>query len=151
MAILEVGINIGIRNLLEIKYYKSSDNLLDPNLRAGFLSALESFTNEVFGDDINVVSLASFKLVCYCDLIALPSDNSRNKQPLLSYAIVEKETDVEVVKEQLEQVNSYFLNRYSINDIFSKKNKYFKEFKTRIDELLGDLKLKTEDRFRSIF
>ncbi|MHA2431274.1 MAG: hypothetical protein ACXACC_09650, partial [Promethearchaeota archaeon] len=85
MAILEVGINLGIRNLIEIKYYSSSDNLLDPNLRAGFLSALESFTNEVFGDDINVVSLASFKLVCYCDLVALPNDPS-NSQPLLSYA-----------------------------------------------------------------
>ena len=70
MAVLEVGINIGTKNLVEIKYYSSSDNPLDPNLRAGFLSALESFTNEVFGDNINVVSLASFKLVCYCYLIA---------------------------------------------------------------------------------
>ena len=93
MAILEVGINLGIHNLIEIKYYSSSDNLLDPNLRAGFLSALESFTSEVFGDDINVISLASFKLVCYCDLISLPN-NPKDKQPLLSYAIIEKETEV---------------------------------------------------------
>ena len=63
-----MGINLGGRNLLEIKYYSSSD-ALDPNLRAGFLSALESFTTEVFGDDINVVSLASYKLVCFCDPI----------------------------------------------------------------------------------
>ena len=150
MAILEVGINLGVHNLIEIKYYSSSDNLLDPNLRAGFLSALESFTNEVFGDDINVVSLASFKLVCYCDLVALPNDPSNN-QPLLSYAIIEKETDAEIVKKLLSQLNSHFLNRYSLNDIFSKKDKYFKKFADRINEILGDLKLKTEDRFRSIF
>ncbi|MFX1492723.1 MAG: hypothetical protein ACFFBZ_00415 [Promethearchaeota archaeon] len=150
MAILEVGINLGIRNLIEIKYYSSSDNLLDPNLRAGFLSALESFTHEVFGDDINVVSLASFKLVCYCDLVALPNDPS-NSQPLLSYAIIEKETDAEIVKKLLSQLNSHFLNRYSLNDIFSKKDKYFKNFVDRINEILGDLRLKTEDRFRSIF
>jgi hypothetical protein len=150
MAILEVGINLGIRNLIEIKYYSSSDNLLDPNLRAGFLSALESFTNEVFGDDINVVSLASFKLVCYCDLVALPNDPS-NSQPLLSYAIIEKETDAEIVKKLLSQLNSHFLNRYSLNDIFSKKDKYFKVFADRINTILGDLRLKTEDRFRSIF
>lgn len=151
MAILEVGINLGIRNIIEIKYYSSSDNILDPDLRAGFLSALESFTNEVFGDDINVVSLASFKLVCYCDLIALPTDDSSNKQPLLSYAIIEKETDSEIVKKYLHKINSHFLNRYSLNDIFSKKGKFFKNFEDRIDEILGDLKLKTEDRFRSIF
>ncbi len=151
MAILEVGINLGMRNLVEVKYYTSSDNILDPNLRAGFLTALESFTSEVFGDDINVISLASFKLVCYCEMITLPTDDVTNKQPLLSYAIIEKTTDASVVKEQLNQIISYFLNRYSLNDIFSKKPKYFRQFENRINELLGDLKLKTEDRFRSLF
>ncbi|MCK4370449.1 MAG: hypothetical protein KAW03_05235, partial [Candidatus Lokiarchaeota archaeon] len=126
MAILEVGINLGMRNLVEIKYYISSDNVLDPNLRAGFLTALESFTSEVFGDDINVISLASFKLVCYCEMITLPDDDVTNKQPLLSYAIIEKSTDASVVKEQLNEIISYFLNRYPLNDIFSKKPKYFK-------------------------
>ncbi|MHA2366966.1 MAG: hypothetical protein ACXAC7_23640 [Candidatus Hodarchaeales archaeon] len=151
MAILEVGINLGMRNLVEIKYYKSSDNVLDPNLRAGFLTALESFTTEVFGDDISIISLASFKLVCYCEMIQLPDDDVTNKQPLLSYAIIEKGTDASIVKEQLNQILSYFLNRYPLNDIFSKKPKYFKQFESRINETLGDLRLKTEDRFRSLF
>ncbi len=151
MAILEVGINLGMRSLVEIKYYKSSDNVLDPNLRAGFLTALESFTSEVFGDDINVISLASFKLVCYCEMIQLPTDDANNKQPLLSFAIIEKGTDTSVVKEQLNRIISYFINRYSLNDIFSKKPKYFRQFENRINEILGDLKLKTEDRFRSLF
>lgn len=151
MAILEVGVNLGTKNLIEIKYYSSSDNVLDADLRAGFLSALESFTTEVFGDNINVVSLASFKLVCYSEMIALPGDDPNNKQPLLSYAIIEKETDTILVKQYLTEILSYFLNRYSLNDIFEKKYKYFKTFESRINEILGDLKLKTEDRFRSIF
>lgn len=151
MAILECGINIGMKNLIEVKYYSSSDNLLDPNLRAGFLTALESFTSEVFGDDINVISLARFKLVCYCELVKLPGKEDENTQPLLSFAIIEKGTEVQVVKEQLNDIISHFLNRYSLNDIFSKKPKYFKNFEARINEILGDLKLKTEDRFRSIF
>ena len=151
MAILELGINLGIRNILNKRYYDSDTGVgLDPELRAGFLSALESFTTEVFGDDINVISLASFKLVCYCDLISLPNDKS-NKQPLISFAITEKETDSEMVKRHLEEINSHFLNRYSLNDIFSKKEKFFKKFESRIDDIIGDLKLKTEDRFRSIF
>ncbi|MHA1488267.1 MAG: hypothetical protein ACTSRI_01270 [Promethearchaeota archaeon] len=154
MAILELGINLGIRNIVEVKYYSSSENYgLDPNLRAGFLSALESFTSEVFGDDIHVVSLASFKLVCFCEIIELPKSDVKenNTQPLLYYAIIEKETDADVVKEHLNKINFHFLNRYSLNDIFSKKARYFKKFNSRIDEILGDLKLKTEDRFRSIF
>ena len=151
MAILELGINLGIRNLLNIKYYDSDTGVgLDPELRAGFLSALESFTSEVFGDHINVISLASFKLVCYCDLISLPNDES-NKQPLISFAITEKKTESGVVKKHLSEINSHFLNRYSLNDIFSKKEKFFRQFEERIDKIIGDLKLKTEDRFRSIF
>ncbi|MBN1801324.1 MAG: hypothetical protein JW891_07450 [Candidatus Lokiarchaeota archaeon] len=153
MAILEVGINLGPRNLIERKYYSSSDNVFDPNLRAGFLSALEHFTTEVFGDDINIVSLASYKLVCYCHTISKPDlgDKIKDKVPLLSYAIIEKETDAQIVKTHLEKINAYFLNRFSFYDIFSKKNKYFQSFSKRIDEILGDLHLKTEDRFRSIF
>ncbi len=151
MAILEIGINIGIRNLVEIKYYLSTDNVLDPDLRAGFLTALESFANEVFGDNISIISLASFKLVCYCEMVQLPGNEVNNMQPLLSYAIIEKETDTDVVKQQLNKVISYFRNRYSLNDIFSKTPKYFKKADSRINKILGDLKLKTEDRFRSIF
>ena len=88
--------------------------------------------------------------MCYCDLVALPNDQS-NKQPLISFAIIEKETDAEIVKRHLREINSHFLNRYSLNDIFSKKEKFFVKFEERIDKLLGDLKMKTEDRFRSIF
>jgi hypothetical protein len=153
MAILEVGINLGNRNLLEIKYYSTSDNVLDPNLRAGFLSALESFTNEVFKDDISTVSLASFKLVVFSEMVSLPGSETTkgNTQPLLYYAIIEKDTESAVVKEQLKVINNHFLNRYSMNDIFSKKPKFFQGFKERIDNILGDLRLKTEDRFRSLF
>ncbi|MFW9898384.1 MAG: hypothetical protein ACFFDO_03905 [Candidatus Thorarchaeota archaeon] len=150
MAILEVGINIGNRNILEILYYTSSD-VLDPNLRAGFLSALESFTTEVFGDDINVVSLASFKLVCYCEMIALPGEDKANSQPLLAYAIIEKETESEIVKRLLEEIIQNFLNQYSIINIFEKKEKYFRKFESKINDILGDLKMKTEDRFKSLF
>lgn len=150
MAILECGINIGNRNLIEVRYYASSD-VLDPNLRAGFLSALESFTTEVFSDSINVVSLASFKLVCFCEMVALPGEDKDNTQPLLAYAIIEKETESEVVKGLLNEIIMTFTNRYSVFDIFEKKSKYFRKFDIRISNILGDLKMKTEDRFKSLF
>jgi len=150
MTVLEVGINIGNRNILEIRYYTSSD-VLNPDLRAGFLSALESFTTEVFGDDINVVSLASFKLVCFCEMLALPGEDTSNTQPLLAYAIIEKETESEVVQRLLNEIVLTFINRYSVLDIFEKKAKFFRRFEVRISDILGDLKMKTEDRFKSLF
>ncbi len=150
MAVLEVGINLSNNSLIEIKYYSSSDDHgLDPNLRAGFLAALESFTSEVFGDALNVVSLASFKLVCACDSIGLPGNTE--KTALLSWAIIEKDTDVVVVRKLLGEINAHFLNRFALNDIFEKKPKFFAKFESRMNEILGDLKLKTEDRFKSLF
>lgn len=154
MAILEVGVNLGSRNLLEKIYYEETDNRgLDPNLRAGFLSALESFTTEVFGDNVNVVSLASFKLVCYSEEVSLPGSEEKNRETLLCYAIIEKDTsEPDVIKNLLKKITNLFLNRYSLHDIFfkNKKKAKFHKFNKRIDETLGDLCLKTEDRFRSI-
>ncbi len=150
MPIFETGINLGNRNLIEIQYYSSPEQL-DPNLRAGFIQALDGFSHEVMGDQIDIVSLAAFKLVCVSVPMALPGVSTpEDTLPLISFAIIDKEISVEVVKEQLELVVNRFINRYSINDIFSKKPRYFKKFKSLIDDILGDLKLKEEDRFKSI-
>jgi hypothetical protein len=148
-----MGINLGGRNIFEIKFYTDTTNPLDADLRAGFLSALESFTSEIFNDDINVVSLSEFKMVCYTEIVRLPLPEERNNsQSLIYYAIIGKETDTEIVKKQLNKISSHFLNRFPLNDIFTKKKRYFnKKFESRVSEILGDLKLKTEDRFRSIF
>lgn len=150
MAVLEVGINLGMKNLVEIKYY-SSDNVIDPNIRAKFLTALESFITEVYGDKINIISLSNFEIVCYYKIVQIPSELVDNTQPLLSYAIIEKGTEHDFVKQHLKKIISNFLNHYALNDIFSKEPKYFMKFETQIDEILGDLRLKIDDRIRSIF
>lgn len=151
MAVLEVGINLGMKNLVEIKYYSSTDNVLDPNIRAKFLSGLKSFIKEVFGDKINVISLSNFEIVCYFKMIELLGKEVNDPQALLSYAIIEKGTDPNFVKQHLKEIISYFLNRYPLNDIFSKKVKYFKKSEPQISEILGDLRFKVEDRIKSVF
>lgn len=151
MPIYETGINIGSRTLVEILYYSSSEQL-DPTLRSGFLQALEGFSKEVMGDSINTISLASFKLVCVSSAITLPGKSTpEDTLPLIHYAIIDKQLSVELIKKHLEVIMGRFTNRYSINDIFTKKAKYFKEFIEVVDKILGDLKLKEEDRFKSIF
>ncbi len=151
MAVLEVGINLGLKNLVDIKYYSSSDKILDPNIRARFLAGLKDFISEVFGDKIKVISLSSFEIVCYYKMVQLPSKLASEPEPLLSFAIIEKGTNHSFVKKHLQEINSEFLNHYAINDFFSKKPKYFKNFIPQIDEILGDLRLKIDDRIRSVF
>jgi hypothetical protein len=151
MAVLEVGINLGMKKLLEIRYYSSMDNVLDPNIRARFLNGLEDFINEVFGDEINVISLSSFEIICYYKMIQFSNKDANDFLPLLTFAIIEKGTDHDFVKQHLKKVYSLFLENYDLNEIFMKKSKFFKNFEPQVDEILGDLRFKLEDRIRSIF
>jgi hypothetical protein len=151
MAVLEIGINLGTRNLVEIQYYSSSDKILDPNIRARFLNGLEDFINEVFGDEINVISLSSFEIICYYEMIQISSKEINNSQPLLTFAIIDKGTSHDFVKKHLKEIVSRFLKNFSLNDILTKEPKFFKKFEPEIDEILGDLRLNIEDRIRAVF
>lgn len=151
MAVLEVGINFGMKNLVEIKYYSSSDKVLDPNIRAKFLNGLENFINEVYGDKINVISLSSFEIIIYYEMVQLIKDKTNKAKPLLSYAIIERDTNHKFVTKHLQKIISKFLKKFDINDLISKEPKYFKKFGPKIDKILGDLRFKIEDRIKSIF
>jgi len=151
MAVLEVGINLGMKNLVDIKYYSSSDKILNPDIRARFLAGLKSFLSELFHDKINVISLSNFEIICYYKMVHIPSEVDNKPQPLLTFAIIERGTNHNFVKRHLKEIVSSFLDRFPINDIFSKEPKYFKKFIPRIDEILGDLRLKIEDRISTVF
>ena len=145
MVILEVGINLDLHNILEIKYYSSPDELISSDLRARFLSALKSFSSETLGEDIGVISLAPYELVCYCKEISLSFDGKEKNVPLLLYAIIEKGTDIEVVKDSLKKLHSIFTNTYTPDEIITQKTDYFKGFQAQIDEIFNKLNLKLEE------
>ncbi|MFW9874977.1 MAG: hypothetical protein ACFFG0_17865 [Candidatus Thorarchaeota archaeon] len=151
MAVLEIGIYLGMRSLVEIQYYSSSDNILNPNIRVRFLHGLEDFANEVFGDEINVISLSKYEIICYSEIIHLPNNKDHKPQALLTFAIIDKGTDQNFVKQHLQEILSLFLKNYTLNDIFTKTSKFFKKFKSIIDEILGDLRLNIDDRIKTVF
>ncbi|MHA1932114.1 MAG: hypothetical protein ACW96X_06215 [Promethearchaeota archaeon] len=151
MAVLEVGINLGRKSLVEIKYYSSTDDVLDPGIRANFLIGLESFLDEAFGDRINTISLSDFKFIVYFKKIQVPDEDINNTELLLSFAIIEQETDPSFVKKHLKEILREFRDQYALSDILSKDSDYFQKFKGRVNEILGDLKLKIDDRLRSLF
>ncbi|MHA2005969.1 MAG: hypothetical protein ACXABO_00545 [Promethearchaeota archaeon] len=150
MVVLEVGINVGMKNLVEIRYYSSPDSGLDPKIRALFFAGLENYVTEVYGDQIKVISLSRFQIIFSYKEIRLPGEEEDNTQPLLSYAITEKEIKVNFVHQHLKEILSDFLKKYTPKDIFSKDPRYFFKFHPRIDRILGDLKLSTEDRIGSV-
>lgn len=150
MAILEVGINLGLKKLVEIKYYSKSDNVINSNIRAKFLAGMESYLSEVYADKLNVISFSDFQIVCYYKVLELHSKDFEDKQPLLVFAIIEKGTDPILVKKHLKKIKTLFLKEYDLKDVFQKKLN-FKNFELRINKILGDLRFKVEDRISSLF
>ena len=151
MAVLEVGINLGKKPLVAIKYYSSSDFVLDPRIRAQFLIGVGHFLDEAFGDEINVISLSDFKFIFYYKKVQVPGKDKNNTEPLLAFAIIEQDTDPSFVKKHLKKMLSKFRKQFAPSDIVSKDPNYFKTFEKRINEILGDLRFKIDDRLRSLF
>ena len=151
MAILELGVNFGPKNLLTVKYYSDSDNVISPELRAKFLTGLEDFVSEVYGDKMNVISFSNFQIVCYYKMIQLTDTDLDNSVPLLVFAIIEKETDPIFVKKHLKEILIEFLKEFEVHEIICEDIETFEHFDQKIEAILGDLRFKLDDRISSLF
>jgi hypothetical protein len=85
------------------------------------------------------------------DLPKLKQSGVMVHHSLMMYTIVEKSSDEKVVTKAMNNILSVFLNRYSWNDIQSLNIKKFKKFNKRMEKIFGDLILRSEDRFKSLF
>ena len=118
MAILEIGINYGMKNLVELKYYKTSDKILDSKIRAKFLAGVQDYISEVYHDKMNVISFSDFQIACYYKKIHLPDEESPNRPLLIAFAIIEKGTDHDLINKHLKLIINEFLNMYNLDDMF---------------------------------
>ncbi|HMF33184.1 MAG TPA: hypothetical protein VKK79_17295 [Candidatus Lokiarchaeia archaeon] len=148
MAILEAGLNYEGMTLVSQKYYDTEIEF-DDRLRSGLLSAISSFAKEAFQDTIESFSLSKFEIICIRRSINVPGNKIESN--LLAYAITDKDTNLKIVKSFLGKIVDAFLNRFSVRDIGGGDMEKFEGFKDRIDQIFSDLRLKTEDRFKSIF
>jgi len=55
------------------------------------------------------------------------------------------------VKKNLKEIISEFLNFFPVNEIICEDIEIFKEFEQQINQILGDLRFKLNDRINTIF
>ena len=151
MAILEIGINLGIKNLIAVNYYPALDKEFDQETRAKFLAGLKDYLSEVYDDKINVISFSNFQIVCYNKMIPIADKISESTQPLLLFAVIEKDTDPMLVKQHLKKISISFREQFNPQEIINNHPDVFKSFLPHIDKILGDLRLKIEDRVSALF
>ena len=151
MAVLEIGINYDLKTLVERKYYKYADNVLDQKTRSRFITGVQSYLSEVYDDTMNVISFANLQIVCYCKSILIVEKESFEPKILMLFAIIEKGTNPDFITKHLKKIYSKFLKKYTLRDILIKEQEFFTPFEKEIDKILGDLRFKVEDRLDSLF
>lgn len=159
MAILELAILYEHQPLLEKQFYSTS-NVLDKNIRNSLLQTISGVVTEAFGEEIQSFSLGKFTITVITHSLdqeggALSNSNkssgSSHLEPLMMYCIVDQNSDDKIVLKTMKEAMNQFCNRFSVFDIQEKKIKKFKKFDKRLDKIFGDLILKSEDRFKSLF
>lgn len=148
MAILEAGIIFDGITIVSREYYASDTNL-DEQLRAGLLSAISGFAKEAFKDNIESFSLSNYTIVCQVKSVKVPGEVGESN--FMCFGIVEKGTKPKIVKKSLKKVTRAFMARYSLLDVRRGNVSFFAEFGERMDAIFKDLRLKSEDRLKSVF
>ncbi|MHA1268998.1 MAG: hypothetical protein ACTSPY_04355 [Candidatus Helarchaeota archaeon] len=145
MVIYELGIiNSGVP-LISKQYYEEHSMSVDPILRSGFLSALNSFAAQAFSDEIESFNMKNFKIVLFTHKIG--DGDSGN---IISYCIGDKKLNLKLAKKALTRIMEEFINKFGSSDLPNDLNE-FDAFIPIFDEILGDLVKKPEDRLKSIF
>jgi hypothetical protein len=159
MGILEIGVNIGNQNLLVVKFYSQEDLHKDGMLRSfsalrhDFIVAINDLAKNVFGEDLNAITLSEYRLIYTSENVENPY--IQEKVPLICYAISDngsKSNDgTEYTKKILFEVLKHFLSRYSLYTICSPGEVDFQKFEPRIHHIVGDSRFKIEETFKDIF
>jgi hypothetical protein len=142
VVIFELGIVKSGIPLVTKQYYEEYGTKVEQTLRAGFLSGMKIFAGEAFSDEIKSFTLENYKIVL----------SSRPDYPdIFVYAIGDKKLNLKFAKKALTKVLEEFFAQYKTLEDFTGNLAMFKGFDQKIDEILGDLTKKPDDRFRAVF
>ncbi|MBD3230169.1 MAG: hypothetical protein GF329_18465 [Candidatus Lokiarchaeota archaeon] len=142
MVIYELGLTKSGVPLISKQYYEEHNMAVDPVLRSGFLSALNSFAEQAFSDEIESFTMKNFRIVLLT--------YNKDELSVTSYCIGDKNLNLKVTKKALTKILDKFINKFGIKKLPKDLSK-FDNFLPVFDEILGDFAKKPEDRLKSIF
>ncbi|TFF88715.1 MAG: hypothetical protein EU549_02480, partial [Promethearchaeota archaeon] len=116
MVIYELGLTRAGIPLVSKQYYEEHNMSVDPVLRSGFLSALNSFAEQAFSDEIESFTMKNFRIVL---LSFTKKDHS-----ITSYCIGDKNLNLKVTKKALTKILDKFIKKFGIKKLPSDLSKY---------------------------
>ena len=142
MAIIEAGLIVNGIPLIRSEYIPT-EREVDPFIRTGLLTAIQTYASKAFSDEAEEMRLKKYSLIIK-DL-----DPGTNEQ-LLLYSIAERGTDLSEVKRRLANLEKKLDLSRIVLDTPIMTNE-IKHIKKQIDKELRDLCLKPADRAKNIF
>ena len=145
MAVIEVGIIVDGLPVFQIDYHIEANHdakLADPALRSGLFSAIQSFAQDAFSDDLDELRLKNIT-------ITIKTGNIQG-QGLALYAVADKDTrSMDSVRDALSKVsNRVVADGRFLDTLQPAKNLYLRDY---FDKEFRDLRMKPAERARRLF
>jgi hypothetical protein len=140
LAVIEAGVLVGGLPIVKVQYY--DDAKAGSLLTAGLLEAIQQFASDIFNDETE-----SFKMKRY-NIYLLREPFEKNK-PITAYCICERGDRETTIKDLLDIMIKRFLERF--DSIEHSSLEKYRTFETIIDNAIGDLKFRPDERLKKVF
>ncbi len=142
MAVIEAGLIVNGIPLIRSEYYPTETEV-DPFIRTGLLTAIQTFASKAFSDEAQEMQLKKYSIV-------IKDLNPGTNEQLLLYSIAEKGTDISELRRRLANLEKKLdLTRVILDTPVMTSE--IRQIKKIIDKELKDLCLKPADRAKNIF
>ena len=153
MVIREAGLLFRGFTLINQNYHKTSDNKIDKDLRSGLLTAIITFAENAFSQDlIEYFELKRFVIAFTEDNIT--AEDCTTPELLIAYAIFDKEKKIDkhirkVVVPLLTKVIIQFKEKFSGKNL--SEISQFKPFSQNIDKIFGKSTKTLDQKMKGTF
>jgi hypothetical protein len=142
VAVIEVGVIIDGLPVFQIDFHKEAGKMGDITLRSGLFSAIQSFAQDAFSDEMDELRLKNLT-------ISIKTANIMN-QNLALYAVADKDTrSIDSVRDALTKVIIRMqADNQRLSTLEPKKNDYLRDY---FEKEFKDLKMRPAERARRLF
>jgi hypothetical protein len=146
MVVREVGLIALGKSLVRKQYHPSNkEPLSEPVQWDSLVAAIESFAHTVFADEVETFIMKDRKFLILTGRILADA----KEELIYIYAICDRSAPEKSVRDALNRVHSAFLLEYPKIRSTTSQEEYYK-FANTIDDILGDLVLRPQDRLERL-
>ena len=154
MVVREAGLLFRGFTLVKRSYHKTTKGKIDHDLRSGLLTALLDFAQSTFSKGSSIEYFEGKKFIITFLEDGIMAKDSLDLEPLISYAILDKEKKIEkyinkVIQPLLKKVSNEFKSLNSGKNLSEVSR--FRDFKHNLDKTFGTDTQTVDQKLKGVF